>query len=45
MKIVKTQQSTYNYTAPDDDQKYDRIRLAKRYEAISFIIYIPTLGK
>ena len=34
IKTVKTQQSTQNYTTPDDDQKYGRKRLGRRYGTI-----------
>ena len=34
IKTVKTQQSTHNYTIPDDDQKYGRKLLGRRYGTI-----------
>ena len=34
IKTVKTQQSTQNFTTPDDDQKYGQKCLHKRYEII-----------
>ena len=34
IKTAKTQQSTQNYTTPDDDQKYGRKRLGRRYGTI-----------
>ena len=34
IKAVKTQPSTQKYTTPDDDQKYGRKRLGRRYGTI-----------
>ena len=34
IKTVKIQQSTQNYTTPDDDQKYGRKFLGRRYGTI-----------
>ena len=34
IKIAKTQQSTQNYTSPDDDQKYGQKRWGRRYGTI-----------
>ena len=34
IKTVKTQLSTQNYTTPDDNQKYGRKCLGRRYGAI-----------
>ena len=36
IEIVKTQQSTQNYTTPDDDQKCGQKCLGRRYGIIPF---------
>ena len=37
IKTVKIQQSTQNFTTPDDDQKYGRKRLGRKYGIVPLL--------
>ena len=42
IKTLKIQQSTQNYSTPDDDQKYGRKRLGRKYGTLFYHLDLDT---